>query len=50
MNKIDRIEILDENSGVYVRCLSEYEWLEYSLQDDGRTLKIFIDNGEVDKK
>jgi hypothetical protein len=50
MNKIDRIEIIDETGRVYVRRLSEYEWLEYSLQDDSRTLKIFIDNGEVDKK
>jgi hypothetical protein len=50
MNKIDRIEIIDETGRVYVRRLSENEWLEYSLQDDSRTLKMFIDNGEADKK
>ena len=47
MNKIDRIEITDETGRVYVRHLSENEWLEYGLQDDNRTLKMFIDNGEV---
>jgi hypothetical protein len=50
MNKIDRIEIIDETGRVYVRHLSENEWLEYGLQDDSRTLKMFIDNGEADKK
>ena len=48
MNKIDRLEVIDETGRAYVRHLGENESVQYSLQDDNRTLKIFVnDKGSV---
>jgi len=43
MNKINRLEVIDQTGRAYVHYLHENEDVRYSLQDDNRTLKIFID-------
>ena len=45
MNKINRLEVIDQTGRAYVHYfrLHENESVRYSLQDDNRTLKIFID-------
>jgi len=48
MNKVNRIEVIDQTGRAYTHYLRETESVRYSLQDDNRTLKIFIDmNGSV---
>lgn len=42
MNNINRFEVIDCEGRTYVRYLRENESVQYSLQDDNRTLKIFI--------
>lgn len=43
MNHINRLEIIDETGRAYVKYFDENERARYSLQDDNRTLKVFID-------
>jgi len=43
MNKVNRIEVIDQTGRAYTHYLRETESVRYSLQDDNRTLKIFID-------
>jgi hypothetical protein len=43
MNNINRLEVIDQTGRAYVHYLSENESVRYSLQDDNRTLKVFID-------
>jgi len=43
MNNISRLEVIDQTGRAYVHYLDEKESVRYSLQDDNRTLKIFID-------
>ena len=43
MNKINRLEVIDQTGRAYVHYFWENESVRYSLQDDNRTLKIFID-------
>lgn len=38
-SKITRIELIDENGRTYSRW---NVWVKASVQDDGRTLKIFV--------
>ena len=40
--KISRVEVIGPEGREYVRYLKEDEYIVYQLQDDGRTLKIFI--------
>ena len=48
MNKINRLEVIDATGRAYVHYLGENEIVQYSLQDDNRTLKIFVnDKGSV---
>lgn len=56
MNKLDTIELLDNVSRVEVidaqgrsYVCTGAEKVEYSLQDDGRTLKIFVTECDTDK-
>lgn len=42
MSSISRVEIIDDKGRAYVNC--KVENVELSLQDDNRTLKIFIKN------
>lgn len=43
INKVNRIEVVDQTGRAYVHYLNENESVRYSLQDDNQTLKIFID-------
>lgn len=43
-SKITRFEVIDENGRVYVRHGVS---LEVYLQDDGKTLKVFINHNEI---
>jgi len=42
-DKINRVEVIDETGRGYVKYLKDGEGVRYALQDDNRTLKIFID-------
>jgi hypothetical protein len=47
-DKISRVEVIDETGRGYIRYLKDDEHVRYAVQDDGRTLKIFITNGNDD--
>lgn len=46
---VSRVEVIDENGRSYVKYLDakQFAWLSY--QDDGRTLKVFIDEYREDE-
>lgn len=44
MNSVTRFEVIDDTGRAYVKYLNKGEGIKYSLQDDDRTLKVFIDN------
>ena len=44
MQSVTRVEVIDSNGRSYSKWLDESESVCYSLQDDDKTLKIFIDN------
>ena len=49
MNNITRLEVIDHTGRAYVHYLANNnESVQYSLQDDNRTLKIFIRSNEHD--
>ena len=41
---ITRVEVIDDTGRAYTKYLKDDEGIKYSLQDDKRTLKVFIDN------
>ena len=41
--KVNRLEVIDEDGRSYTRHFQEGESLRYDFQDDGATLKIFVD-------
>jgi len=43
MKKVTRFEVIDDSGRAYVKYLKEGEGIAYVLQDDDRTLKVFID-------
>jgi len=43
MKGVNRFEVIDEKGRSYVKYLDKDEGIKYSLQDDNRTLKVFID-------
>jgi hypothetical protein len=43
MNNINRLEVIDKTGRAYTHYFSGDEKVRYSLQDNNRTLKIFID-------
>jgi len=43
MNGVNRFEVIDETGRAYTKYLAEDEAIRYNLQDDNRTLKVFID-------
>lgn len=43
MKRVNRIEVIDGTGRILVKYLDQDERPRYSLQDDGRTLKVFID-------
>ena len=44
MKGVTRFEVIDENGRSYTKYLKDGEKIKYGLQDDDRTLKVFIDN------
>lgn len=44
MKNVNRLEVIDDIGRGYVKYLKEGEGIKYDLQDDERTLKIFIDD------
>lgn len=43
MKRVTRLEVIDDTGRAYVKYLDKDEGIKYSLQDDDRTLKVFID-------
>ena len=43
MKSVNRFEVIDETGRAYTKYLNEGEGIKYSLQDDDKTLKVFID-------
>ena len=43
MRGVNRLEVIDETGRLCVRYLDEDERVRYNLQDDDRTLKVFVD-------
>ena len=43
MRSINRLEVIDDTGRALVKYLDKDERVRYSLQDDDRTLKVFID-------
>ena len=43
MRHVNRFEVIDESGRAYTKYLEKDEGIQYSLQDDDRTLKVFID-------
>ena len=46
MKKVTRFEVINDKGRTYVNHLNEDQRVKYSLQDDDRTLKVFIDSQE----
>jgi len=44
MKNVTRFEVIDDKGRTYDKYLKDDEVIKYSLQDDDRTLKVFIDN------
>jgi hypothetical protein len=44
MKSVTRFEVIDDTGRAYTKYLKEDEGIKYSLQDDKKTLKVFIDN------
>ena len=44
MKGVTRFEVIDEEGRTYVNHLNDDQGVKFSLQDDDRTLKVFIDN------
>jgi hypothetical protein len=43
MRGVNRFEVIDDKGRTYVKYLKDDERVRYMLQDDDRTLKVFID-------
>ena len=46
MKGVNRFEVIDEEGRTYVNHLNEDQRVNFSLQDDNRTLKVFINSEE----
>ncbi len=42
LGKCTRVEVIDDNGRSYVKYLKKDQLVEISMQDDGRTMKVFI--------
>ena len=40
---VNRLEVIDDTGRSYIKYLKDYETLRLSYQDEGRTLKVFVD-------
>ena len=47
---VTRVEVIDETGRAYVKYLEDYQSVCYDLQDNNRTLKLFINkvNRDID--
>jgi len=45
-SKISRVEVIGKEGREYVRYFTDNEYMDWDLQDDYRTLKIFIEEWE----
>lgn len=43
-SKVSRLEVIGPEGREYVRYFEDEEFMHYMLQDDNRTLKIFIED------
>jgi hypothetical protein len=43
MRGVNRFEVIDDTGRAYTKYLKDDERVRYSLQDDNRTLKVFVD-------
>lgn len=43
MKSVNRFEVIDETGRAYTKYLKDNEGIKYSLQDEDKTLKVFID-------
>ena len=43
MKRVNRFEVIDDTGRAYTKYLDKDEGIKYSLQDEDRTLKVFID-------
>ena len=46
-SKISRVEVIGKEGSEYVRYFKDDEYMDWDLQDDDRTLKIFIEKNEL---
>ena len=44
MKGVTRFEVIDDTGRAYVKYLKDNEGVKFSLQDDDRTLKVFVDS------
>lgn len=44
--KVSRVEVIGKEGREYVRYFNEEEFMNWGLQDDDRTLKIFIEKDD----
>lgn len=49
ISKVTRVEVIDEKGRSYVNWKSDNK-VSLSLQDDGRTLKVFITKESIPKR
>ena len=47
-SKVSRVEVIGKDGREYVRYFDEEEYMDWDLQDDDCTLKVFITNGNDD--
>lgn len=47
-SKVSRVEVIGPEKREYVRYFNEEEFMNWGLQDDDRTLKIFVHDGNKD--
>ena len=48
MKSVTRFEVIDDTGRAYVKYRNKDEKIKYDLQDDDRTLKVFIDKRDED--
>ena len=46
-SKISRVEVIGKEGREYVRYFTDNEYMDHDIQDDDRTLKIFIEKDEL---
>lgn len=48
-DKITRVEVIDETGRAYIKYLEDDQEVVCDLQDDGRTLKVFVNRNQEDE-